>query len=1256
MRTKLVAWILICLAGWAPSALAQTDRGTITGTVLDPAGAVIAGAQLEARNTATGAVYAAASSATGNYSIPQLPAGTYELSVTMPGFKKYVRTDIVITVASTVRVDPQLEVGAATESVTVTAEAAQLKTESGELSHNVSSNRLNQVPVIQLSGGAGLGNIRNPLNAVTLLPGASFANDNTLRINGMPSSSQAIRIEGQDATNGLWRQLNQSVQPGLDAIEEVSVQTSNYAAEFGQAGGGYFNFTMKSGTNQFHGSAYDYFVNEFLNAGTPFTSRPEGGNIRNKQRRNDFGATLGGPIWIPGLYNGRDRSFFFLNFEQFRETQNIATAVQTVPTPAYRAGDFSGALLGRLTIGGQPASDALGNPVFQNQVFDPRSTVAAPDGSLVRLAYPGNRVPVADMDPVALRIQNLMPLPLGPNANTPFNNYAVPAYSNYRRSTIPSFKLDHNFSSKIKASAYYSENYQVSPNANGFATDWTSAARQDQVSRTTRLNYDHTLTPTTLLHLGAGLLLLHVPSMPPDFDVSRLGWRGNFYTNKFPNIGGLSAGALGGSTLPLGSGFMYEYSRDIKPTGNAYVNMVRNNHTIKFGGEFVVEGIVTRNLSRANGIFGFAAQQSGNPWEEGRGTNAFTGFPYASFLLGRTNSLLLARVSDTRLGNHAMGFYAQDTWKITRKLTLDYGLRYDFVTLLREQYGRMPSAAFNLPNPAAAGRLGTVIYEATCGCRFNKNYPHAWGPRLGMAYQIDSKTVLRAGFGISYGTAPNNAFLSLSVADFYTFSTPGYGQAATELIDGNPYAPGNRFGNPEIVWPDFSPHYPNLQAPGFRPPQGVFISIDRHAGKPPRIAQWSVSLQREIVRNLVAEVSYVGNRGAYWTAPLLQDMNYNALRPEFLARQYGLDMSVAADRNLLTTQLRLPNGAFNPAITARFPGLANVNAVYPGFFNPAVASSSQTLGQALRPYPHWLGIPPFLGPPLGRNWYDALQATLTKRYSHGLDLGAAFTWQQELINGTGSDTSYLTPNPPLINDVFNRRQQKQISGFSRPLMFVVNFNYTTPGFTASAMGGRALSWLVRDWTFGGVLRYQSGALIRVPASNNGFFTQLRRTDNPAIWGGANTFWNRVPDQPLFLADPNCKCFDPTRQLVLNPAAWTDAAPGTFGTSAPYYHKYRWQRQPSESLSVGRIFRIVPDRNMTLQIRAEFFNVFNRLFLSSPTATNPAAPTACQGVSGVCPTTNGAAAAPITSGFGWVNTVNGAGTNPRSGQMVARFTF
>jgi Carboxypeptidase regulatory-like domain len=292
--------IVLGLFGLTGAILAQSDRGTITGTVNDPAGAVIAGAPVEIKNVDTGAIYQAGTSATGNYTLAQLPVGRYELSVTAPGFKKYVRPGITVEVAQVYRADVVLEVGSATESVTVSDSAPLLKTESGELSHNVDIGTLDTLPVMQIGASAGQAGLRNPYAVVQLLPGSTYAPDVDIRINGVPANTQAMRVEGQDATNG-WGTQQSEVQPSVDAIQEFAVQTSNYAAEFGQAGSGLFNVTMRSGTNHFHGSGYEYFVNEALNAGTPFTNNGHGGLLRPRQRRNDFGFTAGGPIFIPKL-------------------------------------------------------------------------------------------------------------------------------------------------------------------------------------------------------------------------------------------------------------------------------------------------------------------------------------------------------------------------------------------------------------------------------------------------------------------------------------------------------------------------------------------------------------------------------------------------------------------------------------------------------------------------------------------------------------------------------------------------------------------------------------------------------------------------------------------------------------------------------------------------------------------------------------------------------------------------------------------
>jgi hypothetical protein len=1272
MRSLLVASLLFA---FSLPLFGQTDRGTITGTVTDPAGAVIAGAMIQAKNLATGAVYPAASSGTGNYTVAQLPAGNYELTVTAMGFKQFVRSGLTVEVAGILRIDAAMEVGAATESVTVTEAATLLNTESTALSHNVRTSTLNDLPVLDLSGagstftasyfgnaGGGLGNIRNPLSGVQLLPGTNFQTDNVLRINGMPSSSQSINIEGQDASNGFMRQLTQMTQSSTDAIQEVAIQTSNFAAEYGRAGGGYFNYTMKSGANQFHGSAYDYFVNEALNAGLPFTDAgftnpaKSGQHVRNPIRQNDYGFTLGGPVWLPKIYHGHDKTFFFFSLEQFRQSNFTSNTIASVPTAAYRAGDFSAALLPFIPCGGP---DPLGQPVCINEIFDPNTRTIV-NGSPVETPFPGNKIPANRFDPTALSIQNLFPLPNVPSVSG-LNNYLAPGYSNFRHTTVPSLKIDHNINAKMKLAVYYSATHTESPQTNGFPQVWNSVIPQDILSQTARVNFDDTLTPTLLLHLGAGLLHTSFPQQTQTYDqaANNLFPQGApFPANYFPYTNGLFSFLSGGFSPGIGNNFYETPAQyDVKPTFTASTTWVKQNHTFKFGAEAVFEGLPTVGESGAQGLLGFGQQQTANPWQQGQpfATTASSGFGYASFLLGNLGSIGTTAPAHTRIGRHSYALYVQDNWKVTRKLTLELGLRWDYEILWKEQYGRMQSAGFNVPNPTIGGRIGAAEYEATCHCHFSYAYPYSIGPHLGAAYQITPKTVFRAGGAISYGAGSDNAQLNLIFQDRVGVNPPGYAFAAGQLKYGDPYGVGNVYGNPVLAWPDSflnTSYFPPPTSSGLVIPSSPFVSIAPNAGRLPRIFQWSLGVQRELTRDLVVEASYVGNRGAWWVAPVISGFpNYNALTPQFLQSRYGLNVANPADHALLNLPIT------STSVQQRFPGLAVttlangtpvVNSVYPGF--PA----TQNLNQALRPFPQWNGIPPFLGPPMGRTWYDSLQIKGTKRFSHGLSAQVAYTWAKSLTLGTNANTSYITPQDPLINDVFNLYQNKQLSGFDLPQILTISFSYVTPKLQAgNSTGMKVLSWVLRDWTYSGLLRYQSGSLLPSPGSTNQLLSDLARgpSNNPAIFGGGVTFWNRVSGQPLFLVGPNSK-FDPTTQLVLNPKAWVDAPLGQFGVSAGYYSNFRWQRQPSESMGFGRLFRMGSEGKYSLQLRAEFSNIFNRLFYSTPSigsATNPASPT---GHSNAYGSTTGL----LSSGFGYVNWFNGAGAQPRSGKIVVRFQF
>ncbi len=1185
---------------------AQSDRGSITGVISDPAGAVIPAAAIEARNTATGGIYQVVSTATGNYTLSELPTGPYELSVTVAGFKKFVRQGLDLQVSQTLRIDATLEIGGAAESVTVSEAAPLLKTESGELSHNVTAERVDELPVGQIGG------VRNILTAAQLLPGVVYS-PGSVRLNGAPTNTQNTRIEGQDATYGLGQILNSVTQPSVDAIQEYAIQTSNYAAEYGQAGGGVFNVTMRSGTNQFHGSGYDYFSNEALNAYGSFT------HTRGRFRRNDYGLTVGGPVWIPKVYDGRNKSFFFFSWEDLPQSTLNTTTFNTVPTPAFRNGDFSAAeaAVGNKVLG----TDVLNRPIIQNAIYDPATERSATVGGqtyIVRDPFPGNKIDPSRFDPVALKIQSLVPLPAGPNAGLLVNNGLYP-FPTDNRNFISSLKFDHLLSARHKVSFFWSRthsdsNYSpgapIGGGAEGLPQPISEASSTRFYGHRYTLSYDFSVTPTVLFHLGAGYqdsgLFTFAPTT--NYDVTKeLGLKGPFQPYTFPNLSGMLS-TIGltpayGGLKNLGEIIQGEQNTLMqKPTAVAGLTWVKNNHTYKFGAEMRLQGYPNYNILGTNGTYGFSAAETALPYLNSTTVGGSTiGFPYASFLLGLVDNANIRVPAVSRLGNQQWGFYAQDSWKVTHRLTLDYGLRYDYSTYQKEQYGRQGNFAATTPNPSAGGLPGAVIYEGTCNCSFAHNYPWAFGPRLGFAYQILPKTVLRGGFGIIYNGTANNNIATRSVTSSNPFSSPSFGQPAMILSQGVPFTAA------QIAWPNFNPGYYPISGTLTGPPN----YIDPNAGRPARQYEWSIGLQREITRDLVVEATYVGSRGIWWPAGTL--VNYNALTPQQLLAD-GLDINNSPDRDILNAPLNSPRaGRFQNKLP------------YPGF--PATS----TVAQSLRPFPQFSsGLAPTWAP-LGKTWYDSLQVKATKRLSHGLDFTYAFTWQKSLNMGSESDGG--TAATIQVNDVFNRQLDKILSSLDQKFAQVIAFNYTTPKWGRN----KILSYVVSGWQTDGILTYASGLPILSPLAQNNL--------NPLLFRGGNaTFANRVAGVPLFTQDLNCGCFDPNTTFVLNPKAWTDPPAGQFGSAAAYYDDYRARRRPQENFAVGRQFRIT--ETTSLSIRAEFTNIFNRTVLPAPTSTNALQPQTR--------VNNNDPNSPATGGFGWLNTTT-AGTS-RQGQIVARFRF
>jgi hypothetical protein len=1211
----------------------QSDRGTITGTISDPTKAVIPGATVVAKNGDTGVTYETVSTETGNYTLGQLPAGLYQLSVELPGFKKYIRQGITVLVAQTLRIDVGLDVGAAGDEVTVNADAPLLRTESSDVSHNVAAKVMDDLPILGIGGTqSGSAGIRNPYAMVEMVPGTVWTPNALVRVNGTPANSQSFRLEGQEASNTGTPGVQAQNQPSVDAIQEVAIQTSNFAAEYGQVGGGLFNITMKSGTNQFHGTAYDYFVNEVFNAGNPLTTGDPKGNPRPRARRNDYGFTVGGPVDIPRVYDGHGKTFFFMNFEQYRESTTLNNLYQTVPTLAYRRGDFSQAITGKV-IG----TDPIGRQMIEGMIYDPTTTKTAPDGRIYRDPFLNNFIDPKLWDPVATKIQALFPLPSGPFADALTNNFLNPNVQNSRVTTIPSVKLDQTVGTKGKFTIYWQRTKTENPNGNpifggsdGLPDPITQLLGTFDTASVYRINYDYTLSPTKVLHLGAGYRdnFFLVPSVTTkgvvtNYDAeAELGLHGGITHQFFPPMSGLLATTGGGMRNFGGSSYANAITQS--PSFNVSLAVVKNNHSYKYGAEFRTEGYPPDGRGNTSGSYTFAADSTGDPFQTTAVGGSNVGFGYGSFLLGLVKGVSIANPTRPRLGKKQLGLYAQDSWKVTPKLTLDYGLRYDYSTYLREEYGRAAEFSPTTPNPAVGGILGASIFDGSgpgrCNCDIAHNYPYAFGPRLGIAYQVLPKTVFRLGVGIVYGGTATNNNSAGTLASSSASVTAGFGQTVTTLAQGIPVSDRPR------PWPTYDPGlYPtSAPIPGASP-----VWMDPNAGRPPRQVQWSIGFQREVAQNLVVEATYIGNRGVWWQAPGL--LNLNANTPERL-KSFGLDITNSNDRTLLGSPMS------NPLVSARF------NVPYAGF------PTNQLLAQALRPFPQFTNIPVYWNP-MGKTWYDALQIKATKRLSHGLSLLSTFAWSKSLTIGS----EIGEPNPgttggALVNNVFNRYQNKYLSQYDQPFLFNTSVTYTTPRTSFKTPFNKALSAALGDWTYGAFLQYASGMPMQVPLAQSNL--------NNYLFQG-QSFANRKPGVPLFtVKDINCHCYDPNTTFVLNKDAWYDPDPGTFGSSPAYYNDYRKQRRPVENMNLGRRFQITEKASFNLRI--EFTNVFNRAFWGDPGgSTAGAALTQWTLAQTRQPLKPGQTIANTATGFGMVPTTGFTTTQnlyPRQGVLVGRFTF
>jgi hypothetical protein len=1205
--------VLLLTAALAPAAFAQSDRGAITGVVKDPNGAVVAEAKVTATNNQTGEVREATTSGEGTFTIPQLTAAPYTVTVEAPGFKTASVGPVQVGVQITRSIEVPLEIGEATGGdVTVTTEAAVIQTDTPVQQLNVTEKQVRELPLLVSAESGG----RSPLSFIFLdssvvsqnstgtgqTSGSSGTNATNFRINGGQGLGADILIDGAQTRRGENGTFFSEVAPGPNAFQEFTVSTSQYSSEFGNSTGGVINFTIKTGGNDFHGEAYLFHINEAFNSNRDRLRLL--GDEKPRDRQFDYGFSVGGPVPYPRFGEGtgnpfatlRNKTFFFFNYGGYRTSQS-ETVDLTVPTLKMRQGDFSELLTDPYV------TSFFGGPV---QIFDPTGCPFQPDPNqpcfnpVGRPPIPGNRLDLYQggslISPIGQNIANLFPLPnqTGPNGSTVFRNYhtttEIPSRTNYYVTKITHTITDRQL---LNLSYTFRKLPSVKGGAPRFPEPFVATGVWDQVFKSyyARLQHDWTLSANLLNHFNAGFSRSDVSNRNFTFGkgtATGVGFRPGVTQNLgLPMIGFPGYGDPATSNDPRsyqggGSTFFSNRVRDNSVHIADFATYIKGRHTMKFGGEVRTQQLNNAAHFDIGGQFNFRSNQTAN-------SNDFNqGWPIASLLTGRTEFAFNSNQTiDPGLRFFSDAFFFQDDFKVTPHLTLNLGLRYDYGRPREESRGRYRGFDPDTPNPAAGGRLGAIVSASTENGGIPAEFPGLiepdktnFGPRFGFAYSLNERTVVRGGYGIYYAPIIYN--------DFGNAGYLGY----------NPGQNPINFGLESFITLE---NFPLLPQPN--PADQAVGQLDRNDidyfnknYKAGRTAQWSLDIQRELPWNFAIQVGYIGNKGTRLKS------NFNPLNKLPLeALQLG--------NALLTKPLVAVTDAeraFAASLGFNLP--VDPNQVYPGFGNqPCCNPLRSTVAQALRPFPQY-GIINNRMESEGQSIYHAFKLDLTRRFSQGIQFGLSYT-KASLKGNAAEDVFGDSPLNGVVQNPYDRESLYSISPSSLPNSLVFNYIIELPFGKGKHFlnSGGALDRLVGGWQITGIHRYRNGPAL-VPFISGGqrdFLTTVGFGGNLRPNFTGEPFYTNNPATGLdylvlnpaaFARPPNFVAGSPPELLgngQVNPdyiAFYADPN-RFFGTAPPSTSELRGQPFFSEDFSLMKKTRIT--ETTYFEIRMEVFNLFNR---------------------------------------------------------------
>ncbi len=1048
ISARLLLFILFVAPMQDTSSLvfAQAGQSELTGTVQDEEGAGVAGASVTAIEVNTNVTTLARTNDDGAYTVTNIKPGLYNVTIEAAGFRRFQRAGVTLTTGERIRVDVALNVGSVEEVVTVSSDASLLRTETGSLGQVIPNRIIVELPL----------NGRNFLSLVALSPGVAqppptSTGPSLPRIGGGRPRTNEYLFDGISA---LQPEPGQVVFfPIVDAIQEFKVEINSPSAEFGRFNGGVVNLTTKAGTNDFHGSAFEFFRNEVLNARNLFAPATPDNLKKPVFRRNQYGFVIGGPIV-------KDKTFFFGDFQGTRQIVG-RTLFSTVPTLAQRQG------------------------IFAQPIYDPATTRARTGGGFVRDQFDNNRIPLSRIDPVALQLLNRYPLPNLPGTA---NNYRRTANERISQDQFD-VRLDQRFSDHDQLFGRYSFFKDTStpvtplPDGSGNITTGTLGL-QDTRAQQIIANYVHVFSTTLVNELRFGYSRR---------SVARNAQTQNTNASQSFSINGIPSNAAFGNTLPtftiaglqqLGASANTNsrFNTDVTQVFDS-VNVQLGRHSTKYGVDFRRERLNVLQPPQPTGVFAFNTLGTNQPGI----TN--TGNSFASFLLGQVQNFSIdLQRNAIRPRATILEFFAQDDYKAAPRLTLNLGLRYtlNFPSTEASDQG----AILNLQT-GLLDYLGRNNYPDTARELHKLNF----GPRLGIAYRLTDKTVLRSGLGITF-------IEQAGITTPFTIPQFPFIQTVTQRsLDGI---------NPAFVLSTGASVQPIPLTPTAGYGQGVF-SVDRDLGSG-YVTQWNVAAQRELRPNLVAEVAYAGSKITHVGIP---DTNINQLTPAQLALGQTLLQQV-------------PNPFFG-----QIPRSSSLG-------DPTIPRA-----QLLRAFPQYTTVSLYRNN-VGNTNYNSLQAKLEQRFSRGLSLLVAYT-RSKLIDEASSvfDASILTG--PVANfpvaDSFNRKLERDVSTGDIPNVFVASFTYELPfGKHRFFNFGGISNNLLGGWSVTGVVTLQSGVPIAVTQATN-----------------FNAFAGFGTQRPNRVADPNLPAARQTTARFFDTSAFTIAPQFALGNSSrnpvrgPHYH-------------------------------------------------------------------------------------------------------